>query len=78
MAVPFWDAWHRACAAAGLNGRIPHDFRRTAARNLIAAPVDTFMTVSWSAGEGPAMLKGTTSSTQDAEARSGQAAELPR
>jgi integrase len=29
--VELWDAWHRARAAAGLSGRIPHDFRRTAA-----------------------------------------------
>jgi integrase len=27
-------AWRRACAAAGLPGRILHDFRRTAVRNL--------------------------------------------
>ena len=27
-------AWGSACTAAGLPGRIPHDFRRTAVRNL--------------------------------------------
>jgi hypothetical protein len=27
-------AWRRACLAAGLPGRIPHDFRGTAVRNL--------------------------------------------
>jgi integrase len=32
-------AWARACAAAGLAGRIPHDFRRTAVRNLERAGV---------------------------------------
>jgi integrase len=32
-------AWRRACAAAGLPGRIPHDFRRTAVRNLERAGV---------------------------------------
>lgn len=32
-------AWRRACAAAGLAGRIPHDFRRTAVRNLERAGV---------------------------------------
>ena len=31
--VNYLPAWHRACRAAGLQGRIPHDFRRTAARN---------------------------------------------
>jgi integrase len=30
----FRGAWQTACEAAGLPGRIPHDFRRTAVRNL--------------------------------------------
>ena len=33
--VDYRPAWHRASEAAGLSGRVPHDFRRTAARNLI-------------------------------------------
>lgn len=33
------DAWNRACRAAGLEGRILHDFRRTAVRNLERAGV---------------------------------------
>jgi integrase len=32
-------AWKAACKAAGPQGRILHDFRRTAARNLIRAGV---------------------------------------
>jgi len=32
-------SWDRACKEAGLVGRIPHDFRRTAARNLVRAGV---------------------------------------
>ncbi len=35
----FRRAWRRACAAAGCPGRIPHDFRRTAVRNLERAGV---------------------------------------
>jgi len=31
--------WHAACRAAGCPGRIPHDFRRTAVRNLVRAGV---------------------------------------
>jgi len=32
-------AWDTACKAAGCPGRIPHDFRRTAVRNLERAGV---------------------------------------
>jgi integrase len=32
-------AWDRACQEAGFVGRIPHDFRRTAVRNLVRAGV---------------------------------------
>lgn len=32
-------SWKRACQEAGLTGRIPHDFRRTAVRNLVRAGV---------------------------------------
>jgi integrase len=35
----FSHVWRRAVAEAGLPGRIPHDFRRTAARNLLRAGV---------------------------------------
>jgi integrase len=37
----YYRAWHKACAAAGLAGKIPHDFRRSAARNLIRGGVPT-------------------------------------
>jgi integrase len=35
----FYCAWRTACAHAALVGRIPHDFRRTAVRNLERAGV---------------------------------------
>lgn len=35
----FRKTWATACAAAGCPGRIPHDFRRTAVRNLVRAGV---------------------------------------
>ena len=35
----FRKRWSRACELAGVPGRIPHDFRRTAVRNLIRAGV---------------------------------------
>jgi integrase len=35
----FRGAWQKACASACLPGRIPHDFRRTAVRNLERAGV---------------------------------------
>lgn len=34
-----YGAWRAACRTAGVPGRIPHDFRRTAVRNLVRAGV---------------------------------------
>jgi integrase len=35
----FIKGWHGACRRAGLAARIPHDFRRTAARNVLRAGI---------------------------------------
>jgi integrase len=47
----------KACAAAGVPGRIPHDFRRTAARNLINAGVDPIITMKLVGWKNFAMLE---------------------
>jgi len=55
--VDYLPAWRKACEAAGLSGKLVHDFRRTAARNLINAGVDPLTTMQLVGWEDISMLK---------------------
>jgi integrase len=35
----YYDAWHSACREAGLPGKLVHDFRRSAVRNLVRSSI---------------------------------------
>ncbi len=47
--LSFTKAWKHACRLAGCPGHIPHDFRRTAVRNLDRAGVPRSVAMAWSA-----------------------------
>ncbi len=55
--VRFYRAWHDACEKAGVKGRIPHDFRRTAYRNLLRAGIPKPIAMAWIGHETDAMAK---------------------
>jgi integrase len=55
--VDYRPAWTKACAAAGLTGKLAHDFRRTAATNLINAGVDPLTAMALVGWKDISMLK---------------------
>ena len=55
--VDYLPAWRKACAAAGLAGKLVHDFRRTSARNLVNAGVDPLTAMRLMGWEDISMLK---------------------
>lgn len=53
----FRKAWHTACDAAGLAGRIVHDLRRSGVRHLINAGNDLHVVMQFSGHKTDSMLK---------------------
>ena len=57
----FNKAWRKARTDAGCPGRIPHDFRRTAVRNLVRTAVPELVAMKLTGHKTRAVLIGTTS-----------------
>ncbi len=49
--------WRKACEAAGVGGKIPHDFRRTAVRDMVDAGVDPHVAMAITHHKDPKMLQ---------------------
>ena len=51
------DSWKTACAKAGLPGKLVHDFRRSAVRNLIRAGVSEHVAMRLTGHKTSSMLR---------------------
>ncbi len=65
----FIHQWWKARVAAGCPGRIPHDCRRTAVRNLVRAGVPERVAMQLTGHRTPAVFEATTSSARGISAR---------